>query len=193
MRHLVRDHRIRSLVLAIGLAILAALLAAAPAHAQSCPGQRIVQAAAASFNQAAASGSPRAFAAVLDRHADVSRLAMFALGPYRRALPAARRSEYVQLTRLFIGRFLAENAYSFAGAQPVLIGCSSDQGLAIVDTRVNGQRIVWRIDRNRIVDVNAAGIWLSLQMRSNFVSVIQRGNGNIAALIEYLRSGRSLG
>jgi phospholipid transport system substrate-binding protein len=193
MIHHLRDQRFRSLALAVGLAVLAALMAA-PAHAQSCPGQRIVQAAAASFNQAAASsGSPRAFAAVLDRHADVSRLAMFALGPYRRALPAARRSEYVQLTRAFIGRFLAENAYSFAGAQPTLIGCSSDQGFHLVDTRVNGQRIVWRISRNRIVDVNAAGIWLSLQMRSTFVSVLQRGNGNIAALIEYLRSGRSLG
>jgi hypothetical protein len=30
-------------------------------------------------------------------------------------------------------------------------------------------------------------------MRSSFVSVIQRGNGGIAALIDYLRNGRSLG
>jgi ABC-type transporter MlaC component len=52
---------------------------------------------------------------------------------------------------------------------------------------------VWRLDGNRIVDMKVGGIWLSLQMRSTFVSVIQRGNGNPAVLIDYLRGGRSLG
>jgi ABC-type transporter MlaC component len=193
MRHRLLLHRLGGLAWVVGLAVLAALMAAAPARAEVCPSYRVVQAAAASFNQAAASGSPRAFAAVLDRHADVSRLAMFALGPHRTALPASQRAEYVKLTRHFIGRFLAERAGSFAGAQPTFINCTSDKGFTLVDTKVGNQRVVWRVDRNRIVDVNAAGIWLSLQMRSSFVSVIQRGNGGIAALIDYLRNGRSLG
>jgi hypothetical protein len=59
-------------------------MAAAPARAQSCPGDHVVQSAAASLQQAAATGSPQAFAAVIDQHTDVSQLAMFALGPYRR-------------------------------------------------------------------------------------------------------------
>jgi ABC-type transporter MlaC component len=184
---------LRSLAWLVGLVVLAALMAAGPAQAQSCPGYRVVQSAAASFNQAASSGSLRAFAAVLERHADVSRVAMFALGPYRRALPAAQRGEYVQLTRQFLGRVLAEHAGSFAGAKVVLLNCTRDRGFTLVDTRVGAHPIVWRLDGNRIVDMKVGGIWLSLQMRSNFVSVIQRGNGNPAVLIDYLRSGRSLG
>jgi hypothetical protein len=39
--------------------------------------------------------------------------------------------------------------------------------------------------------MKVGGIWLSLQLRSNFVSVIQRGKGSPAVLIDYLRSGRS--
>lgn len=180
----------------IGLAVLAALVAASPSsptRAQSCPGDSVVQAAAASLQQAAASGSPQAFAAVLDRHTDVSQLAMFALGPYRRALPDARRSEYVQLTRQFLGQFMARRAGRIAGTQLQIVNCSSESGYTYVDTRAGGQRVIWRLDGDRIIDVNVGGVWLAQQMRSNFVSVIQRGNGDPAALIDHLRSGRAFG
>ena len=177
----------------IGIAVLAALVAAAPARAQSCPGEQAVHAAAASLQQAAASGRPEAFAAVIDQHTDVSQLAMFALGPYRQALPEARRSEYVQLTRQFLGQFLARRAGRIAGAQLEIVGCSSESGYIYIDTRAGRQRVIWRLEGDRIIDVNAGGVWLMPQMRSNFVSVIQRGNGDPAALIDYLRSGRSFG
>jgi ABC-type transporter MlaC component len=183
----------------IGLAVLAALMAASsmspisPARAQSCPGDHVVQSAAAALQQAAASGSPQAFAAVVDQHTDVSQLAMFALGPYRQALPDARRSEYVQLTRQFLGQFLARRAGRIAGAQLQIVSCSSESGYVYIDTRAGGQRVIWRLEGGRIIDVNVGGVWLTQQMRSNFVSVIQRGNGDPAALIDYLRSGRSFG
>ena len=175
----------------IAVVVLAAIMAASPARAQSCPGDDIVHAAVASLSQAASSGSAQAFSAVFDRHADVSAVAMFALGPYRKALPSAQRSEYVELTRAFLGRFLAERAGSLAGAELQVTGCSSDSGYTYLDSRVGGQRVVWRLEGGRIVDVNFGGVWLLPQMRSNFVSVIKRGNGDPAALIEYLRSGRS--
>jgi ABC-type transporter MlaC component len=185
-------HRLRTWASVVGIAVLALLMAAPPVHAQSCPGFQVAQSAAASFNQAAAaSGSPRAFAAALERHADVSRVAMFALGQYRPALPAARRGEYVQLTRQYLARVLADHAGSFAGAELVLSNCTSDQGFTLVDTRMAGQPILWRIRDNRVVDMNVGGIWLSLQLRSSFVSVIQRGRGDPAVLIDYLRSGRA--
>lgn len=188
------EQALRNLAWLIAIAVLAAnMAAAAPAHAQSCPGIETVQSAAASLNQAAASGSPQAFAAAVDRHTDVSQLAMFALGPYRSALPESQRSAYIGLTREFLGRVLAQRAGSLAGAQMQVVDCSSDGGYTYVDTRVGGQRVVWRLEGNRIIDVNAGGVWLMPQMRSNFVSVIQRGNGNPAALIDYLRSGRSFG
>lgn len=177
----------------VSFALAAALMSAAPAHAQSCPGEEAVHAAAASLNQAAASGSPEAFAVAVDRHTDVSQVAMFALGPYRDALPEARRGEYVQLTRAFLGRFLAQRAGSLAGAQLQILGCSQDSGYTYIDSRVAGKRVVWRLEGNQIIDVNFGGVWLLPQMRSNFVAVIQRSNGDPAALLDYLRSGRSFG
>jgi ABC-type transporter MlaC component len=193
MTHHPIHHGLARLAWLAGLAVVVALMASAPARAQSCPGLRVVQSAAAAFNQAAANGSPQAFAAVVDRHADVAQLAMFALGPYRRALPKARRGEYVQLTRQFIGRFLAQSARSFAGARLQVVGCSSDSGYVYIDTRVAGQRVIWRLKGKRIIDMNVGGIWLLPQMRSNFVVVIRRGNGDPAALLDYLRSGRTFG
>ncbi len=173
--------------------VAATLMAASPAQAQSCPGEEAVHAAATSLNQAAAAGSPEAFAAAVEQHTDVSQVAMFALGPYRNALPEARRGEYVQLTRAFLGRFLAERAGSLAGAQLQILGCSQDSGYTYIDSRVAGERLVWRLEGGRIIDVNLGGVWLLPQMRSNFVAVIQRGNGDPAALLDYLRSGRSFG
>jgi ABC-type transporter MlaC component len=193
MTHHPLHHDLARLAWLIGIAVLAAFMTAAPARAQSCPGDQVVHAAAASFNQAASAGSPQAFAAAIDQHTDVSQLAMFALGPYRRALPDARRSEYVQLTREFLGRFIAERAGSLAGAEVQIVGCSSEQGYSYVDTRVAGKRVVWRLEGGRILDVNFGGVWIMPQMRSDFVSVIERGNGDPAALIDYLRSGRSFG
>ena len=74
-----------------------------------------------------------------------------------------------------------------------IVGCSSESGYIYIDTRAGRQRVIWRLEGDRIIDVNAGGVWLMPQMRSNFVSVIQRGNGDPAALIDYLRSGRSFG
>jgi ABC-type transporter MlaC component len=185
-------HHAAGLARLFALAVLAAIMAAAPARAQSsCPGEEVVHAAVASLSQAASSGSAQAFSAVFDRHANVSEVAMFALGPYRKAMPSAQRGEYVKLTRAFLGRFLAERAGSLAGARLQVTGCSSDSGYTYLDSRVAGQRVVWRLKGGRIVDVNFGGVWLLPQLRSNFVSVIERGNGDPAALIEYLRSGRS--
>jgi ABC-type transporter MlaC component len=177
----------------VGLAVIATLMAAAPARAQSCPGDQVVHAAVASLNQAASTGTPQAFAAMIDRHADVSQLAMFALGPYRRALPEARRGEYVELTRQFLGRLIAQRAGGLANARMQIVTCSSDSGYDYIDARLAGQRVVWRLEGGRIVDVNLEGIWLLPQMRANFVSVIQRGNGDPAVLIDHLRSGRGFG
>jgi len=74
-----------------------------------------------------------------------------------------------------------------------IVGCTEDSGYTYIDTTVAGQRVIWRLEGSQIVDVNFGGVWLLPQMRSNFVSVIQRGNGDPAAIIDYLRSGRSFG
>lgn len=182
--------RILSLGGALGLAVVIGLAPAPEAQAQSCPGANTVRSAAVSLIEAAHSGSPQAFAAVVDRYANVSRLAMFALGPYRRAMPEALRGEYVRLTRQFIGNVLASRAGSFVGGEFRIVACGSDGGYNYVESAAGGRRVVWRLRGGQIADVNVEGVWLAPQLRSNFVSVIRRSNGDIGALIQYLRSNR---
>lgn len=180
-------HPLQRMAWAIGLALVAAVMAAGPVRAQSCPDADLVQAAASSLNQAASTHSPQAYAAVVDRFANVPSLAMFALGPFQSALPASQRDEYVQLTRDYIGRMLAQQAGSLAGSEVVIQNCYTQGQHAFVDTSVAGRRVVWRVGDGHIADVNVGGMWLAPQLRSNFVSVLQRGNGDIAALLSYLR------
>jgi hypothetical protein len=177
----------------IGLAVLAALMARKPGARPVLPGRprRPVG------RRIAPAGRGKRLAAGLRRRGRPARRRV-ATGDVRaralpQALPDARRGEYVQLTRQFLGQFLARRAGRIAGAQLQIVGCSSEAGYAYVDTRAGGQRVIWRLEGGRIIDVNVGGIWLTQQMRSNFVSVIQRGNGDPAALIDYLRSGRSFG
>lgn len=179
------DHPVQRLAWVVGLALLAAVLAAAPARAQSCPGADLVRSAVSSLNQAA--GSPQAYAQVVDRYANVSGLAMFALGPYQRALPSAQRGEYVQLTSNYIGRMLAQQAGNLVGSDVTIQNCYTQGGHAYVDTSIAGRRVVWRVDGGQIADVNFGGMWLAPQLRTNFVSIIRRG-GDVAALLQYLRS-----
>src|SRR6266542_4319978 len=76
--------------------------------ATSCPAADTVRGAGSALIGAAHRSSAPAFASVLARYADVSAIAMFALGQYRGGLPAGRRSEYVAKTQRYISRLLVE-------------------------------------------------------------------------------------
>ena len=53
-------------------------------------------------------------------------------------------------------------------------------------------RLDWRVrkknGRHKVVDVIVEGVSMSLTQRSDFASVIQRGGGNVEALLQHLRS-----
>ena len=48
-------------------------------------------------------------------------------------------------------------------------------------------RLVKRGDSFRIFDVNVDGIWLASTQKTNFVAVLKKNNGQITALLDYLR------
>src|SRR5690606_7999729 len=55
----------------------------------------------------ASAGIAARFQASMRRHADIPRLAAFALGPYRRDLPPSRRREFHRLVERFAGQVFA--------------------------------------------------------------------------------------
>jgi phospholipid transport system substrate-binding protein len=173
--------------IALAASVAAFVLAAAPASlAADCPAAGPVKAAAASFMSAARVKSPGAFSAALSRHTDVTSLALFALGPYRKDLPAARRAQYIRSAQGFMGAFLADNAKRFGSASLSIESCKGN----LVETTASGHDVVWRVSGGRIQDVRVGGVWLAPQLRSKFVNVIRHGGGNINALFDYLSNRR---
>ena len=153
------------------------------AQAASCGGEGVVKAAAASFLAAKRAGTAEAFANAVAKHADITALALAALGQYRKELPAARQSEYIAKTKAYIGRFLLRNADRIAQPNLQVDSCAGD----LVKTTAGSSKLVWRVSGGRIRDVQASGIWLANQMRAKFVSEIRRGgHDKIEALFNYL-------
>jgi len=164
------------------LALLIASGFAAKAEAASCPGENLVRSAAASFAAAKRANSAAAFSAAIGRYADANALALYALGPYRKALPDSRRAEYLRQTRAYMGRFMKKHAHRIVQTNLKVISCSG----GIIKTSNGEREISWRVSNGRIRDVGSGGIWLAVQMRSKFVGIIRRGGGNIQAIFEMI-------
>jgi ABC-type transporter MlaC component len=182
MRGSLVDAAKRSLITCLFLVGLAFSFASGTAYA-ACSGEGVVKAAAASFNAAKSAGTAEAFASAVAKHADVTALALAALGPYRKELPANRQSEYIAKTKAYIGRFLLRHADRIAQPNLKVDSCAGD----LVKTTAGSSKLVWRVSGGRIRDVQAGGIWLANQMRSKFVAEIRRGgHDKIDALFNFL-------
>ena len=141
-----------------------------------------MKAAAASFANAAKSRSADAFSAALARHANVSSLALFALGPYRKNLPKARQAEYARNAQRFMGAFLANNAGRINASGLTVSGCAGN----LVETTAGGREITWRIAGGRVQDVRIGGVWLAGQLRSKFTGMIRSRGGDVNAFVDQL-------
>lgn len=138
------------------------------------------------------------FRRLLERYGDIGPVAQFALGPYAKSLPKSRRTEYYRLvTRFTAGVF---NFYSkeFKGARVEVSGETERRGnFTVIDTRVTypdgrpSRQLRWRVaarnGRYKVSDVSVAGFWLTLQLRSEFVSFLRKNKGSFDALFVALR------
>ncbi len=117
---------------------------------------------------------------------------MFALGPHRSKLPQSSKAEYVNLTKQFIGRLMAENSSRFTASNLAITSCASQGNDVTVGTRLSGgQKVTFKLHKARsgylVRDVNVSSVWLAQQLRTTFTGVLRRNNGNMDALFRYLR------
>lgn len=136
------------------------------------------------------------FRSILQRHSDIRTVALFALGPYRRSLPQARREEYFALVLDYVAGLFVGYAGEFAGVDFEITGSAPDGRFIIVNSAIvfaGGRRspIRWRVRRARggyvVSDINVSGVWLSLQLRSQFTSTLSRHRGSFDALFAMLK------
>lgn len=159
----------------------------------ACEAQAFINNAGNAMMGAARVGSPKAFSGVASRYTDLNSIALFALGPNRAAMNKTQQAEYIVLTRGFIGRFMARHAGKFSGNGLKITGCVGSKNDLTVNTQLStGKKIIFRLYKTKrgylVRDVNVSSVWLAQQLRSTFVGVIRRNNGDIAALFKYLRT-----
>lgn len=172
---------------------LALLAAASPAVAADAA-EDYVQSVADGVLGAARSGSVARFKTLLHANADIPAIALFSLGSYRKNLAAGQQAEYFGLVENFISKVFADHAAKLAGNSLVIRGSQSAGDSVLVKSQLKGgsaSSVTWRLVKRssgyKIFDVNVDGIWLASTQKSNFTSVLKKNNGDISALLAYLR------
>lgn len=164
-------------------------LGGSEARAGSCAEASVVEQTVGALEAAARNGSISAYASVLQRHAGVTGLALFALGPYRRDMKGSLKSQYIRLATQYMGRVMADYGHRILNGKLVIEDCFPQSGAMLVKSRIGSSHLTWRVSGQRISDVKVEGIWLALTLRSNFVRVLRDNDGDPQALINYLRKG----
>lgn len=127
---------------------------------------------------------------------DVDKIARFSLGRYARR---ASDEEYVRYRDAF-SNFLASQIMmhfeDFSGAEIAVQGSTarSDEDVIVSTEVVRGggddMTISWRVVKSdgrwAVVDVEALGLWLAIEQRAQFATILDKNNGNIDALIDQL-------
>lgn len=157
---------------------------ASVASAAACPSEGLVLNAGKAFTSASRSGSAAAFQSAASRFADMRSIALSALGPHRKKLSKANEAEYLRLAQGYMGRFMARYSSRFNAAGMKVTTCRGNTVTAVAN---GGRKIIFRVGGGRVQDVNVSSVWLAGQMRSSFVGYLNRNNGDINSLLDYLR------
>jgi len=145
---------------------------------------------------AARANSVSQFRSLLRSNADIAAIAIYSLGPYRKSLTNDVKAEYYSLVEAYIAKVFQQNAKKLAG-QGLEVKGTKDAGDSVLVKSVlkmgggGSMPVTWRLVKRgggfRIFDVNVDGIWLASTQKTNFVSVLKKNNGQISALLDYLR------
>jgi phospholipid transport system substrate-binding protein len=142
------------------------------------------------------------FRKLLDASFDLDTIGRFALGRYWNQATDAQKAEYLKLFRKMVVDVYSNRFEEYKGQKidvrsfRLLDPAKNDTLVTSFLVPPNGGEEVqvdWRV-RNKngtykIVDVMVAGVSMSVTQRSDFASVIQRGGGNVDALLTQLRTG----
>lgn len=176
---------------------LAASAALAPSLALAAsPAESYVSKVGNGVIAAARNNSVSQFRSLLRSNADIAAIAIYSLGPYRKSLTNDVKSEYYGLVENYIAKVFQQNAKKLAGQGLEVKGTSDVGDSVLVKSVLNfggggSVPVTWRLVKRgggfRIFDVNVDGIWLASTQKTNFVSVLKKNNGQMSALLAYLR------
>jgi len=149
----------------------------------------------------------REFQGLMDQFADMDRIADFAIGKYVRQFSEADLKTYRAAYRRYALAVYENELDQYRGREVVVTGSidRSDRD-SIVETTIkrdgNDLPVKWRVmkvenkanqpDMFQVVDValelDGNLLWLALEQRAQFLSLLDRSNGRASALIEKIDS-----
>ena len=139
-----------------------------------------------------------AFRKLLNKNFDMNTIARFSLGRHWRTASKPQRDEYLKLFKAMIIDVYSERFKDYEG-QVINVKGSRKEGakdILVLSTLQQDSgpdvKVDWRV-RNRngqykVIDVIVEGVSMALTQRSDFSSVVQRGGGDMEALLAHLRA-----
>lgn len=137
------------------------------------------------------------FRKLLNSNFDMNTIARFSLGSNWKQASKEQRSEYMDLFNKMIVNVYSQRFSEYEGQEIKVVGSRAQNERDVLVNSVLKQesgpdvKVDWRVrQRNgsfRVVDVIVEGVSMALTQRSDFSSVIQRGGGDIEALLSHLR------
>ncbi len=137
-------------------------------------------------------------------NADIPGMARFTLGKYRRNMSSEQLNEFVSLFEQYTKNFY-ETRLGEYGGEDIDVVNSVDLGRKgiVVESQMELApesilEVNWKVFKKSdgeyiITDLGVAGIWMVLEQRSQFTSVIGNNGGNVDALLVKLREMVSSG
>lgn len=145
------------------------------------------------------SAREEAFRELLINNFDMKTIGRFVLGRYWRTATPEQRDEYFNLFEEMVIKTYSRRFSEYSGQKLVVTGSRDENDTdRLVNSLIKGSgsdiSVDWRVREKsdgsyKIVDVIVEGVSMSVTQRSDFSSVIQRGGGNIEALLQQLRGG----
>ena len=150
------------------------------------------------LNLSTAQKKEDAFRALLNEKANLNRISAFTLGKYRRQISSTQLQEFQSLFETMITKVYANRLGSYEDQQIVVLGSEKKKKDYLVETELrfsDGRdpiAIVWRLrqeedGRITLFDLRVLGIWMALEQRETFLSILKNNNEEFNVLLDNLR------
>lgn len=139
-----------------------------------------------------------AFRTLLNEKANLKRIAAFTLGKYRRQLSPAELQEFQSLFESMITKVYANRLGNYEDQQIIVLGSEKKKKDYLVETELRFKdgsdpiAIVWRLRQEKdgritLFDLRVLGIWMALEQRETFLSILKNNNEDFDVLLDNLR------
>ncbi|MBL6767628.1 MAG: ABC transporter substrate-binding protein [Candidatus Micropelagos sp.] len=144
------------------------------------------------------------FRVLLNNKANLKRIAAFTLGKYRRQISPTELQEFQSLFETMITKVYANRLGSYEDQKIVVLGSEKKKKDYLVETELRFNdgsdpiAIVWRLRQEKdgritLFDLRVLGIWMALEQRETFLSILKNNNEDFNVLLDNLRQQISAG